>query len=576
MNRIINYTKNLPEWAFLCLYFGSIFVYSAIVGLQGFDMCDEGWVLSAYQQIFKHPESCQYQFLYYNTILVGGVWNLLFGNLGYFGFRLFAAICKVLVALVVYLTLRKHVNRWAIFAGILLFNFGYAIVFHQNIFTALLCCTAILFIFKALQKDDKWFMIVGGMIVGINFFSRLPNLSMLSFSLIFIPYYLYNRDIKQTLQMMMVAICGVAIGVLAEVGMMIALGHWNIFVDNIASGTSAASASDSTHSLSNILKVYKGNYITVYKQLIIFTSFPMAMYFVNKLIDNKKIVKWLLVFGGCVYFYTLWGAELTFILYAFCYITFLLYLLKHYQDKEITYLITLASIMLFFLPFGSDYGIGNMGPNCIWFAVPLAVGLFFKLIQDYSYNPYYKKLATITLTIFLSALSMHDIYHTSLNCYFDHGSRLKKTSRIHHPLATTFTSKEKCDFADELLSHLEPLVQPDDYLLCFECIPTVNYLTQTRPYLRNSWPWTYDAANMERQFQIARENIDVLPVIVRDKSAIAEWHKHNKDWNSLKSDNQWNFNTKKIKLIQDFIRDNNYSVNWENDLFQILVPPTEN
>ena len=81
---------------------------------------------------------------------------------------------------------------------------------------------------------------------------------------------------------------------------------------------------------------------------------------------------------------------------------------------------------------------------------------------------------------------------------------------------------------------------------------------------------------MERQFQIARENIDVLPVIVRDKSAIAEWHKHNKDWNSLKSDNQWNFNTKKIKLIQDFIRDNNYSVNWENDLFQILVPSTEN
>ena len=75
--------------------------YYMLVALQGLDYADEGFSLTFYQQIFSHPEDVEYLFLYYLTGLLGGVWELLFGGWGNYGFRLFFALvsgCNVLVA----------------------------------------------------------------------------------------------------------------------------------------------------------------------------------------------------------------------------------------------------------------------------------------------------------------------------------------------------------------------------------------------------------------------------------------------------------------------------------------------
>ena len=128
---------------------------------------------------------------------------------------------------------------------------------------------------------------------------------------------------------------------------------------------------------------------------------------------------------------------------------------------------------------------------------------------------------------------------------------------------------------DTLMLHLQPLIQRDDYLLCFQSVPMVNYLTETRPYLGNSWPWTYDSDNMERQFIKAKSTIPTLPVIVRNKSEVATWYRHSEDWDNVNS-GSWCVTSRKIELIQNFIRDNGYTIHWENDLFQILVPPSNN
>ena len=92
--------KNMSEWVFLILFLGTLFCYQAIIGIQGFDMHDEGWVLSAYQQIFNDPSTCEYQFLYYNALPIGGLWNMLFGLWGIYGFRILSALCSVATAYV--------------------------------------------------------------------------------------------------------------------------------------------------------------------------------------------------------------------------------------------------------------------------------------------------------------------------------------------------------------------------------------------------------------------------------------------------------------------------------------------
>lgn len=574
MKKLINVLETLPEWVFLLIYLGTLFCYKTIVSIQGFDMCDEGWVLSAYQQIFNDPTACEYQFLYYNTLLVGGLWNLVFGSLGYFGFRLLGALFSTAIAYLVYLMLRKEVNRWCIFVGIMLFNLGYGMVFHHNWMAAFGVALSALFLYKGLSASNKWWVLSAGIMVGSNIFSRIPNVSMFSLVLVFIPYYLYTKNFRATLRLILSAIIGVIIGIGIEMFLIYSLGHFDAFVDSITSGFSAASAGDSTHSLSRTMGIYKGNYDTIFKQLAFFLSVPMYVYFANKLIHNEMSRKIILWTAAAFYFLFIWKmAESTFMIYGICYLVYCVYVLKHPQDKNAIYLISIASIILFFLPFGSDYGVGNMGSSCIWIATPLAMGLIYKLLQERDSITY--RNARIFVCVFILALAGKTVYSTSLNCYFDHGSRLKKTARPQAALATTYTSPEKAAQIDTLMVHLQPLVKKNDYLLCYQCISTINYLTETRPYLGNSWPWTYTALDMEHHFKKSKETIPTLPVIVRNKSGIASWEKPSKDWDNTLADDQWNFNTRKIELIQGFIRDNDYSIHWENDLFQILIPATQ-
>lgn len=571
MKRFLSFFTALPQWAFLCLFLGSIFLYHAIIGLQGFDMCDEGWVLTAYQQIFEHPLSAEYQFLYYNGALVGGVWNILFGFLGTYGFRLLSGLCITIIAFVVYKMLYPTINRWCIFLGVFLVvvNQGFIMVFHHNYLTGLLACLAAFLIYKAVSKDKKWVMIFAGLFIGINIFTRIPNISMLSLSLILIPYYFYTKDLKKTLGILGFAALGLCLGIITQVGIMAAIGHLDIFINNLSSGTSAVSAGDSTHNISNIFKVYISNYRTVYEQMGLLVSYPIFLYFLpkfNKSLSLYKMARWI---GGFVYAIAIWKmGDGTFILYALAYATFAIYLLRNYNCKNHVYLITLATIILFFLPFGSDYGIGNMGPSCIWVAMPLAIGLIYDwIVKRTSITT---KIIKDSVIVFTSIFIAHGLYYTSLNCYFDHGSRLKKTYRVNHSLVTTFTNKEKCVVVDELLDHINEYVNEGDYLLSYQSLPMIHYLTHTYPYLNNSWPWSYDTHNLERHFISAEQNIEKLPIVLLHKSGIASWTHYCPEWNSLSASDQWNFNSKKIELMQKFLEQNHYEIVWENELFQIL------
>lgn len=558
--------KNMPEWAFLILFLGSLFVYKAIIGLQGFDMCDEGWLLSAYQQIFNDPTTCSYHFLYYNALPIGGLWNMLFGSLGIYGFRILAALSSVAIAYVVYLLLRKDVNRWSIFAGIWVFNLGYVMVFHHNWLTALLVAIAALFLYKGLKTSNGWWMFLAGVVVGINIFTRIPNVSMLALSLVFIPYYLYTKDVRSTFKLLGMAIVGVVIGIGCELAMMHSLDHLTIFIDNLSSGFSAASASDSSHNLSRVVSIYFDNYLKVFTKLLLILSYPTFIYFVTKYVNNKKHQHVAFGVSAILYIILIWSRidHVVYAIYGLSYFVYGIYVYKHAQDKNKVYLITIATIILFFLPFGSDYGIGNMGVNCIWIAAPLTIQLIYDLLEEHKGSVAYSDTWGLVYVCLFALVSM-TLYETSLYCYFDSGSRLKKTSRPSTAaLATTYTTQLKTAQVDTLMVHLKPLINKNDYLLCYQHVPMMNYLTETRPYLGTSWPWVYDVANLARQFEKAQETISVLPVIVRNKSEIADWIHYAKGWDDDDDG--------KIKLIHNFIAKYNYTVYWENELFQILVP----
>lgn len=94
----------------------------------------------------------------------------------------------------------------------------------------------------------------------------------------------------------------------------------------------------------------------------------------------------------------------------------------------------------------------------------------------------------------------------------------------------------------------------------------VNFLTQSRPYLYNSWVWTYDPSNFRKQIGIAEKEHDTLPIIVRQKSELSCWYKYDENWNN----ELFPYKKKRTICFNQFICKHHYEVVWENEVFQIL------
>ena len=502
-----------------------VFLWCALWGLQGVDMSDEGWLLSAYQQAHHCPESVTSVFLYYSTVAVGGLWNILFGWMGMYGFRLLYALNTALIAGTTYLILKDHINRWAVFLGtvivLLAQNYG-CIVFHHNQFTPLLLSLSILF----LKRQKPLF---SGILLGITFFARLPNITLLSLLVLFIVHAHYH-SVKTTLRPLSLYLSGIIAGCLGILAYMLAVGHFSVFINSVSSLGDAANVSDSTHNLSYMLGIYTTDWLHVFYQMLL----P-----VWPLYDHVTY------------------------LYAFCTLVLLASLYIHGNQEQHVCLSLAALIILYVQPLGSDFGIGNMGVFSIWLAVPLTCGYLYNLC---------KKWRLLLFAIPAAYYGYQCTYALLTGCMSDYGGRWNMTYRIHHPLATTFTTQANMIAADSLLMVLPHYVQPDDYLLCYQNTPMIHYYTHTRPYLYNPWLFTYDSANFSKCIERAKQEIPTLPVVVRDKGGYATWHEYTPDWNNDQGTDSYLHTNRKITLLNQFLHDGGYTVVWENAVFQILSP----
>lgn len=523
------------ERFFTYLIIISSLIFHAIIGLQGFDMADEGWSLTGYQQIFNDPESIEYLFLYYLTYIIGGVWNCLFGWGGIYSFRLLTSIVLTLTSLIIWRLLRPYFNSWSIVIGIWasFFCSYYGImVFYHNYLSAILSICAAATIFKAVKSSDWRWMIISGIILGCNVFVRLPNITLITLIFLLIPFYVYNKDIKRTIFLFLSGSGGFIIGIVLIILIMLLLGHIHIFINAFNSGLSASSSADSTHNLGTMVMTY----LYVYKSI-----------FSTGYNHNTHTIYLLSSLG---WFWVVCSRR---------------------YNREYVYLATIAVIILHTLPIGSDFGIDNMGENSLYLAVPILTGFVWKEINALS-NIWLHRCTVIIARIIIVVFCIRGAKQILYQCYFDNGPRWKKTYMIDATLATTFTTERNCFLLNPLLHELLKYIKKDDYILCFQNSPSLHFLTRTRPYLYNPWVWTYDSNNLEFQFQRAERERYRLPVIVRDKSIMPQWYKYDPNWNNVSAEETYLHKNKKIKLFNDFVTRHHYYLVWENEVFQILLP----
>ncbi len=112
-------------------------------------------------------------------------------------------------------------------------------------------------------------------------------------------------------------------------------------------------------------------------------------------------------------------------------------------------------------------------------------------------------------------------------------------------------------------------VKPDDYVIAYESIPMYYFLTDTKPYMHNSWLRLYNDLVFKEELYGSLRKTGIFPVVVMQKrSTIGNaWPRNYEE--------DFKFKPGATDCLMNFLKVYQYRQVWENDFFKIFVPSSK-
>lgn len=561
-----------------------VIILQIVLAFQGFDICDDGFVLTFYQQIFKNPESVEYNFLYWFSGIIGGIWYKLFEDGGVLWFRFLAIIVNTSTFYLSYKLLKRYVNLdfllFALVMALFVNDYGFLTYYHNQL-TAFMAVLIIYTLNAAVMKNNFLLYVVSGILLSINVFTRIPNLVLFSLVLV-IPYayYLKKMSIIKAIKPLSFLVFGSVIGLLMVYATLELLGQLDIMKNALFTIGDLGETENSSHNFGSIFKAPIFNYISITIETVKLILIVAILYLAKRVLPNIKIVR-ILIYALAVLLFAYWfNTQNIYPIYCLCLIGSIMVLRLKKVQLELKFIGLLSLLTLITISLGSAGGIKNSGYMAIWIGLPLFFYVidnalsFFKESRIKKMNAFFKK-SSVSLHGFLWSIIISFLilktYNISQGAYFDIGSRFEKTYAINNSLAVgVYTTERRANIINDLLLNLERFVKPDDYLFAYDKIPMVHFLTETQPYMYNPWVWIYDYNSFEKKLNKAEKEIPVLPIVVQQKvETIYRFSEPISDYMSTKKINTNFHSNERNAIMNSFLNRNNYKIVWSNDYFNI-------
>lgn len=551
-------------------------IYYLIVSLQGLDFADEGFSLTFYQNIYTHPADVEYLFLYYLTGLIGGIWEMLFGWMGTYGYRILFSITSGCIVLTTFAILKPYFKTSTIFLGAIACTLWPGLClyyFNHDCLTILLFLLTVYAMTKGLRGNKYGWWIMGFLLI-VNGLTRLPNWALCI--LIFTPLveathsgHYYNAG-KNTLRI----VGGMAIGAAAIFLLMCLLQHFTLWLSAVSSLFVMSGDTSDTHGIKNLIAsysyTYKGIFTSALYGLLICMIYIIASKHI-KIKGSKLIVG---VICSALFYalldrniYAMWGAvTAASLIYAY---------INRYNS---TYLILALSalVALIIIPLGGD-SYANICNSCMWLGMPMLIDLIRRPIKcniNIDDNRHYNYSIVIDSTSsrpiqLMAGIAFIFYVATHSVCYFDNGSRLLKTHRPEiATAATTFTSQERAQLTDHIVKVTLQHRTSGNYLLVFDNAPMLHYLTGMQPYLGSPWSTFWGTEMFSQQLFDAEHSSRQLPLI-----AIPHFFYRDLSRTDYLSALEHPELHQKALLLADFIKRNGYDEAYSDPYITLLKVP---
>ena len=266
-------------------------LWQLVIAVFGVDLCDSGYYLLFFENIFKAPEAVEYNFMYYLSGIAGGALNAVLPEDGkWMAMRVAGVLCNVGAMAILACALRRVIPATAVILGFLMVVASlvqFPFTFNNDLMSALLWVVALALTYRGLTRDRWLPLLLAGLLVGVNTFTRIPNVLAVGLAVMpFVARIHIKRPWRECWRQCGTFLLGAIAGALAVIGMMMALGHWDIFVQNMTDllGVATGRSGTATHNAGGLVAVM----LAFYRQCL--------------LVGLKMAVLWLPVWAalGCL------------------------------------------------------------------------------------------------------------------------------------------------------------------------------------------------------------------------------------------------------------------------------------
>ncbi|MBU7005333.1 hypothetical protein [Phosphitispora fastidiosa] len=580
-------------------------VYPLLYIWQGLDFTDTGFSLTNYLWVFDDPRSIETSSRIWLTNILGGLWVHFFGDsLGVAGYRMAGAILAYAAIFMTYRALRFQVKKEYLFPGLffaMVFIGRSGFMLNYNTLTAFFYVWSAYYLLTGLNNGKQHYLFISGAVLGLNMFIRLPNILglMLGVCILFHGYQ-DRAGISQPGRRISLFLAGYGAAVLAVLTAMLFLGHLDSYLASFGETLVMLGENEGHHGTGRLtaalLDIYKISFLKAAALAGYFGILSAVLKLVDKLniklnnklnstsnstLSSKYVHYGVITLAGLlplvVYedFYRNWYGMVG-VVSALLFLGLALNLVRFRKLSGMTAdgvisgragssAALAALIILLIVPAGSADGYVTSVYG-MYLAIPLAV----QGIAEFNYRwglstehySYTIKLGFVLLLVLTLAAGYRYTYR-------DSSYRLSMAYPVgHQKLQGVLTTRERAQVVTELLEIMPEYVKEGDYLLAYEQIPLVYFLTGTRPYLYGSWPMLYSPGKFQKMLDRALAERPELPVIVRARGSTEKF-----DWPHSKTLRDGYYLEGSRKLMNEFIAAQNYRRAWENSFFEILTPP---
>ncbi len=562
----LSWTKRHPGrlfWAVLA----ALILYQLLGVFFGMDIADAGFYLTFYDNIFTHPSSVEYNFMYYLSGAIGGTFQSMFPSMGMCGMRLLGVAFNTACAVILYFALRRHVDERAIALGCALVVTSFIAppyTLCYDLCTIVFYVLAITLLWRGMEKDKMWMIALAGAMAGLNILVRIPNILGLSMALLpFIRYFAERRrsalSWKHTagLTLAFLGAAGLA------VGLVLALmpEHHNTCLLNVLRDLRTIAADDSgtaSHTTGRMMTVQLRFYATelwVAAKLAV----PVLLYWWAHTHNRTPWLSWVLKAAAlAVFVWFVYRMHPLQPLWVMCLAGGIMVMIKHWHSRSgLTWMALLGIGMMLVMPLGSD-GAYNNGTIVAWALAPVAALWWLQR----------SRIAFPLALIAVCAIRM-----VTGGAYFDGGPLWQKTYAIDNDRAAhIYTTRERAELLNTVLHGIAPHVKPGTVLMAYGSAPLMNYLTHTRPYLGCSWVEQLSVPMLEKKLAYAPKA--GFPMVLQQKfNPLGPfWSEPSADFRTDYGQQDAYRDNRKLEVLNRFLEYGRYRVVYEDSYFILYQP----